>query len=64
MNLGFAETRCRYALARPTGVIITKEPGRDAGLAESGFRPTLIGFDPPPERLEPLMHPGESDDAY
>jgi hypothetical protein len=39
--VGRAETRRRYALARPCPVFVSRlEMGRDVGLAKSGFRPT------------------------
>ena len=38
---GRAETRRRYALARPLFCVVScLEMGRDVGFAESGFRPT------------------------
>jgi hypothetical protein len=35
-----AETRRRFALARPGLHLVTPRAWRDVGLAESGFRPT------------------------
>jgi hypothetical protein len=38
---GRAESRRRYALARPcSATLLGLETGRDVGLAKSGFRPT------------------------
>jgi hypothetical protein len=43
-----AETRRRYALARPLAcVTISEESGRDVGLAKSGFRPVIMGLTNP-----------------